>query len=617
MARPRTGSHFTAAHRPVVLAIALLTLLAPLALVVLLAPAASATTHYVDLGGGGDFTAIKDAVTAASSGDTVLIAAGTYSGTSNTDIDFEGKSLIVVSESGPDVTIIDCAGGSPYRRGFYFHSGEDTTAVVDGIHITSGVSVTGGGINCTGASPLIKNCVFTHCGVAYGGAIHMNNASPVIRGCLFQNNDVFVSGGALWAENASPTITDCVIDSCTSGFLGGGMIHFDGGSSTLRSVVFSNCSSGGNGAGFYCEDAPCYLYDVEFIGNIADSTDGGGMFVNCDATLVDCVFDGNYAGGNGAGFWCMAASPTLTNCDFISNTSDAAGGGLYSEEAQFEISGGSFSGNFAAAGGGIYAYGAMPEITGADFVENEAVIMGGAICCEDAMADIDDCTFERNVSWYQGGAIHAAYMLMPNITNSSFVDNNGSLFGGAIFFEEGFGGVIESCTFKGNTAESGAAINAYGGASPNITSCTLQGNVAYLDDGAISSTDSSPAISNTIIADTEIGAAMVCGGTPVPTTTHSCSHGNAAGDSLCGAYHDNMFDAPLFCDAPGGNLTLHDDSPCLAANNSWGELVARLESAAAARGRVSVIRSCRHSLCSIRQCRIRSRERPPSGTMSL
>jgi len=37
-----------------------------------------------------------------------------------------------------------------------------------------------------------------------------------------------------------------------------------------------------------------------------------------------------------------------------------------------------------------------------------------------------------------------------------------------------------------------------------------------------------------------------------------------------------MFQDPLFCDAAGGNLNLHDDSPCLPENNAWTELVGAL-----------------------------------------
>ncbi len=508
-----------------------------------------ATVHYVAQSGG-DFTTIKTAVNAAADGDTVLVAAGTYSGPSNTDIDPAGRNIVIVSESGPDATVIDCSGGAPYRRGVYYHSGEDTTSVVDGFHFTSGVSVMGGGINCTGASPLIRNCVFTGCGVAYGGALYLNQSQAVVRDCSFLRNDVFVSGGAIWIENSTPVIASCVIDSCSAGFIAGGILIHEGGSTTVRDVTISNCGSGGEGAGVYCQDAPSYFFGVEFIANTADSTDGGGLYANCDVTLEDCLFQDNYAGGDGAGLYCIGATPSLADCDFVSNWSDAAGGGICADDAQLSITGGDLRSNFAAMGGGVFVSGAvLPQITGAGFAENEAVIMGGGI--------------------------YGELLSLPFFTDCVFEDNT-AVFGGAMALDASSGGAIESCVFTGNSAESGAALDIASGSDTAITSCTLSGNAAVPGDGAIASTDSSPGIDHTIMAGTESGAAIVCHGSPTPSTTRSCVFGNAAGDSLCGDHSDNLFSDPLFCDAGGGDLGLHDDSPCLPGNNAWSELVGAL-----------------------------------------
>ncbi len=485
--------------------------------------AAWSTTLYIDQGGGGDYTTISEGIAAASEGDTVLIAAGTYADALNTDLDFEGKGILVVSESGPEVTIIDCVyAEGPYRRAFFFHSGEDTTSIVDGLTITEGVAVYGGGINCTGASPLIRNCIFTHCGVAYGGGMYFGNSNAVVRNCRFENNDVFVCGGAFFCDNASPTITDCVIDSCTAGFIAGGILLDNGGSTTLRDVSITNCYSKGDGGGIYCQDAPPYLERVEFIGNMADTlSNGGGMYTSCDATLVDCLFQDNFADNEGGGIWCTSASVDIVECTFSANEASGIGGGIYSDDAMLQIAGGQFDQNAAFIGGGIYCFGAMPEMAEVLFVENDAYLMGGAIVCDESMATIDECIF------------------------------------------------------TGNTAMEGAAIATYGSFSSSITNSTLSGNIAWPGDAAIYA-ESNPSIVNTIIAFTENGGAIACGSGALPSITRSCSFGNAAGDSLCGNYHDNMFQDPLFCDAAGGNLNLHDDSPCLPENNVWAELVGAL-----------------------------------------
>ena len=90
-------------------------------------------------GGTGDAPTIQAAIDSCAPGDTVLAAPGTYTGAGNRDIDFGGKAIIVTSLSGPEVTIVDCGGSeSEYHRGFYFHSGEDTTSVLRGFTIGTG-----------------------------------------------------------------------------------------------------------------------------------------------------------------------------------------------------------------------------------------------------------------------------------------------------------------------------------------------------------------------------------------------------------------------------------------------------------------------------------------------
>ena len=77
-------------------------------------------------------------------GDTVLVAPGIFRGDGNRDLDFKGKTIVVLSEcrydtTVTDSTVINCEGSCTDRhRGFYFHSGETSESILEGFVIING-----------------------------------------------------------------------------------------------------------------------------------------------------------------------------------------------------------------------------------------------------------------------------------------------------------------------------------------------------------------------------------------------------------------------------------------------------------------------------------------------
>ncbi|MDP7028249.1 MAG: lamin tail domain-containing protein, partial [Candidatus Marinimicrobia bacterium] len=281
-----------------------------------------------------DSTTIQGGINGASTGDTVLVAAGTYM----ENIIFPGTNIVVMSSQGADSTIID---GNQNGSVVTIHTSEDTTTVLSGFTITNGNSNNGGGIICGfNSSPTLKNLIIRNNSASgYGGGIYCQwESNPIVKNVIISNNNVANNNGgggisAFGTSNGSsnPTLINVIITS-NSGYgldlyhsnsvIKNTVIYYNGSGSIFPSttnslnVSYSDIEGGHSGTGnineppLFCDlpegnlslaaNSPC-------IGTGENGTNMGNLEIGCDSIftslLINEIMQNPYAVSDENGEW--------------------------------------------------------------------------------------------------------------------------------------------------------------------------------------------------------------------------------------------------------------------------------------------------------------------------
>ena len=204
-----------------------------------------------------EYPTIQAAIDAAMTGDTILVADGTYKGPGNREIDFLGKAVVLKSKNGPNKSIIDCESAG---RGVYFRHGEGPGAVLEGFTITNGsvpaswpgLSV-GGGIVCDAASPtIVRNIIAGNRG---SGICCGAGASPVIKSNFIVGNIADWGGCGIYCDASAPaTIANNTIASNP----GGGVRAWGSAATVTNCIIWGNGEDvGGVSPTFSCVQDEC------------------------------------------------------------------------------------------------------------------------------------------------------------------------------------------------------------------------------------------------------------------------------------------------------------------------------------------------------------------------
>jgi len=302
----------------------------------------------------GEYPTIQEGINAANSGDTVLVALGTYP-----EYDIIMKDGVYLkSEEGAENTIIDPDTLGHEHR--IFKCDGLTNATIDGFTICNGdiagYDNGGGGILSLFSNSVIKNNIIRNNLSWYGPLIGGKGGGVSVRGgsCVIENNviadNVVVSdwigaskgplsglGGGICIRNARAVISSNIIENNYGLFSDphGGGIYCEGDSEVviINNIIANNYVVRGDGGGIYCK-APAMITNNTIVYNratpiiVRDTASwGGGIFcANNSIVIKDNIIAFNGAEKIGGGIFCSdSAQVLITYNDFFYN----AGGNFY------------------------------------------------------------------------------------------------------------------------------------------------------------------------------------------------------------------------------------------------------------------------------------------------
>lgn len=391
---------------------------------------------------------IQDAVDAAQVGDTVQVAAGTYSDVTHPATDTDPPTMcavimktgITLRGAGMGSTIIDAQ-----NAGRGIHCGGVTDARIENLTVTGAFAeVKGAAILCRDdSSPVISHCEIT--GNGDGGIICIYASSPTIEYCSITNNENKEGGGILLEDGSSPTISYCEVTGNSAPSGGGIFMRSNSAPSIEHCIVadnFLNTTNGGGG-GIGIDHATPTIRFTEITGNTSTGT-GGGIDVKSEAVALisDCLIQGNSTEavdyGPGGGVFNDYSSMTLERCTIARNTisgSGADGGGIYVNAAftveinECTIAANSSTDDAAGLGGGISCSFTSPVIDRTIIAFNEK---GLGLYCDDFSDPVTTCSdFFGNedgdgICGIDGGANFSADPLFCDLANDDYRLDTGS-----------------------------------------------------------------------------------------------------------------------------------------------------------------------------------------------
>lgn len=462
----------------------------------------------------GDAATIAAGLAAASSGDTVLVACGTWL---EHDLVLPSGVTLRSANGNPACVVIDAQ-----DLGRCLDVVKKTGVRIEGLTLRNGVANTGvyfdnagGGIRCDSSAVTIASCLVTECHSVYGAGLASRASNLTIDATVFDADSAsspqWSAGGGMYAKVSTGAITNCTFS---------------------HNASYANTYPG----------------------------DGGGVFLEtCTFLMTDCLFDRNGSGVGAAALYSFLHDHSqFVRCTFTNNAAPA-GGAAYVEAAEPLFDECTFSGNTGWNGGAIFVgpyQGArsQPVIEDCLFENNHSTPYGGGgIEVWNSTPSVTRCTFRGNTTNTRGGAITARGTTSLELMDCLLEGNSALTDGGAVWSGEQAVTRITRCTIRANSTGSGG------------------GSISSKDLASVQ-------VSRSILAFASLGPAAICGGTATISIGCSDIFGNAGGNWIgCIAGQQgvaqNFSLDPFFCPSVTDGSVRFPDSPCLAANSPCGNQV--------------------------------------------